>query len=89
MRLHVPPALKHRRFFYFWFGLMISVAGTQMRTWALFWHIPELTDQAIAPFAFVSGDVGSILGLLWFSHNWPQLTTYNSDGQAAAIAGAD
>lgn len=48
MRLHVPPALKHRRFFYLWLGLMISVAGTQMQTWALFWHIRELTDQPVA-----------------------------------------
>jgi MFS family permease len=48
MRLHIPPALKHRRFFYLWLGLMISVAGTQMQIWALFWHIRELTDQPIA-----------------------------------------
>jgi MFS family permease len=27
---------------------MISVAGTQMQIWALFWHIRELTDQPIA-----------------------------------------
>lgn len=48
MKLHIPPALKHRRFFYLWLGLMISVAGTQMQIWALFWHIRELTDQPIA-----------------------------------------
>jgi MFS family permease len=48
MKLHIPPALKHRRFFYLWLGLMISIAGTQMQIWALFWHIRELTDQPIA-----------------------------------------
>lgn len=48
MSLHIPPALKHRRFFYLWLGLVISVAGTQMQLWALFWHIRTLTDQPIA-----------------------------------------
>ena len=48
MHLYIPPALKHRRFFYLWLGLLISVAGTQMQIWALFWHIRELTDQPIA-----------------------------------------
>jgi MFS family permease len=28
--------------------MMISVAGSQMQIWALFWHIRELTDQPIA-----------------------------------------
>jgi MFS family permease len=46
--MRIPPALKHRRFFYLWLGLLISIAGTQMQTWALFWHIRELTDQPIA-----------------------------------------
>jgi MFS family permease len=44
----IPPALKHRRFFYLWLGLLISVAGTQMQIWAIFWHIRELTDKPIA-----------------------------------------
>jgi MFS family permease len=48
MQLHVPPALKHPRFFYLWLGLLISVAGSQMQIWAIFWHIRELTDQPIA-----------------------------------------
>ena len=48
MQLHIPPALKHRRFFYLWLGLLISVAGSQMQIWAIFWHIRELTDQPIA-----------------------------------------
>jgi len=46
--IRIPPALKHRRFFYLWLGLLISVAGTQMQIWAIFWHIRELTDKPIA-----------------------------------------
>ncbi len=46
--MRIPPALKHRRFFFLWLGLLISIAGTQMQIWALFWHIRELTDQPIA-----------------------------------------
>lgn len=46
--MHIPPALRHRRFFYLWLGLMISIAGSQMQVWALFWHIRTLTDQPIA-----------------------------------------
>src|SRR5512139_3439783 len=46
--IHVPPSLKHRRFFYLWFGQLLSIAGTQMQVWALFWHIRTLTDQPIA-----------------------------------------
>jgi MFS family permease len=46
--IHIPPALKHRRFFYLWLGQLISVSGTQMQIWAIFWHIRTLTDQPIA-----------------------------------------
>ena len=44
----IPPSLKHRRFFYLWSGQLLSIAGTQMQIWALFWHIRTLTDQPIA-----------------------------------------
>jgi len=37
MQLHIPPALRHRRFFYLWLGLLISVDGSQMQIWALVW----------------------------------------------------
>ena len=62
--MHIPPALKHRRFLYLWLGLIISIAGTQMQIWALFWHIRELTDQPIA-----LGGVGAarILPVIVFS----------------------
>ncbi|MEW6285984.1 MAG: MFS transporter [Chloroflexota bacterium] len=48
MKLRIPPSLKHRRFFYLWLGLLISIAGTQMQIWAIFWHIRTLTDEPIA-----------------------------------------
>jgi Arabinose efflux permease len=46
--IHVPPSLKNKRFFYLWLGQLLSIAGTQMQIWALFWHIRTLTDQPIA-----------------------------------------
>ena len=46
--IRIPPALRHRRFFYLWLGLLISVAGTQMQIWAIFWHIRTLTEEPIA-----------------------------------------
>jgi len=62
--MHVPPALKHRRFFYLWLGQLISVAGTQMQVWAIFWHIRTLTDQPIA----ISGvGLARILPVIFFS----------------------
>ena len=48
MALRVPPSLYHRRFRLLWLGMLISIAGTQMQTWALFWHIRTLTSQPIA-----------------------------------------
>lgn len=46
--LHVPPALKHRAFALLWVGLMISIVGSQMQQWALFWHISQLSKDPIA-----------------------------------------
>lgn len=48
MPLHLPPALRHRPYRLLWIGMMISIAGTQMQVWSLFWHIRTLTDQPIA-----------------------------------------
>ncbi len=45
---HIPPSLHHRRFLLLWSGLLISIAGSQMQLWALFWHIRTITDQPIA-----------------------------------------
>jgi MFS family permease len=46
--IHIPPALHHRRFRLLWLGLLISITGSQMQIWALFWHIRTITDQPIA-----------------------------------------
>lgn len=61
---HLPPALKHRNFTLLWVGMLISVAGSQMQLWALFWHIRELSDQPVA----VSGvGLARFLPILIFS----------------------
>jgi len=48
MALHIPPSLKHKKFFYLWLGQLISITGTQMQLWALFWHINQLNKNPIA-----------------------------------------
>ena len=48
MFIHIPPALKHRRFLLLWSGLLISVAGSRMQFAAILWHIRSLSDQPIA-----------------------------------------
>jgi len=45
---HIPPSLKHRRFFYLWLGSTLSIIGTRMQVWALFWHIDQLTHSPLA-----------------------------------------
>jgi MFS family permease len=64
MQLHIPPALYHRKFLLLWAGLLVSIAGSQMQIWTLFWHIRELTDQPIA-----LGGIGAarILPIIIFS----------------------
>ncbi|MGD2027247.1 MAG: MFS transporter [Anaerolineales bacterium] len=46
--LTIPPALKHRQFFILWLGQGISVIGSQMQVWALFWHIDQITRLPLA-----------------------------------------
>jgi MFS family permease len=46
--IHLPPALRYRRFTLLWGGLIVSVIGTQMQQWALFWHISQLSKAPIA-----------------------------------------
>ena len=41
----VPPALKSRPFLMYWIGHLISIAGSQMQLWALYWHLRTLSDQ--------------------------------------------
>ena len=46
--LRIPPALTHRNLALLWSGLLISMIGTQMQQWALFWHISTLSKDPIA-----------------------------------------
>ena len=46
--IKIPPSLHHRKFALLWVGMLVSVAGSQMQLWALFWHIRTLSDQPIA-----------------------------------------
>ena len=46
--MQIPPALRHRPYALFWFGMLISMAGSMMQVWTLYWHIRQLTDQPIA-----------------------------------------
>ena len=64
MSPRIPPALKHRSFFLLWLGQLISIAGTQMQIWALFWHIRTMTHHPIA-----LGGIGlaRILPVIFFS----------------------
>lgn len=55
--MRVPPALKRKPFLLLWAGLLVSITGSQMQAWALYWHIRNLTDQPIAV---------SVLGLVRF-----------------------
>jgi MFS family permease len=46
--IRLPPALRHRQFTLLWVGLIVSIIGTQMQQWALFWHISQLSLDPIA-----------------------------------------
>ena len=46
--IRIPPALKHRGFALIWSGLLVSMIGSQMQQWALFWHISQLSKDPIA-----------------------------------------
>jgi MFS family permease len=41
----MPPAFKSRPFTLYWIGHLVSVAGSQMQLWALYWHLRTLSDQ--------------------------------------------
>ena len=64
MTLHIPPSLHHKKFFYLWLGQLISITGTQMQLWALFWHVNQLNENPIA-----LGGIGMarILPVVFFS----------------------
>lgn len=48
MKIGLPPAFRHRRFFWLWLGLLLSITGSQMQLWALFWHVRQLSPNPIA-----------------------------------------
>ena len=62
--MHMPPSLHHKKFFYLWLGQLISITGTQMQLWALFWHVNQLNENPIA-----LGGIGMarILPVVFFS----------------------
>lgn len=64
--IHVPPSLKHRRFFYLWLGQLLSIAGTQMQIAALLWHIRTLTGEP-EPMALGGVGLARILPIIIFS----------------------
>lgn len=41
----LPPAFRSRTFTMYWVGHLISITGSQMQIWALYWHLRLLTDQ--------------------------------------------
>jgi len=53
--MQIPPALRHRRFAFFWVGLLLAWTGNQILIWAIPWQISNFTDN---PFAL--GGIGLI-----------------------------
>ena len=43
----MPPAFRSRPFTLYWIGHLVSVAGSQMQLWALYWHLRTLSDQPL------------------------------------------
>jgi MFS family permease len=43
----IPPAFKSRPFLMYWIGHLISIAGSQMQLWALYWHLRTISDQPV------------------------------------------
>ena len=46
--MQIPPSLRYRRYALLWSGMLISMAGSQMQMWALYWHVRTLSDQPAA-----------------------------------------
>jgi MFS family permease len=43
----VPPAFKSKKFRLYWIGHLISIAGSQMQLWSIYWHLRTLSDQPV------------------------------------------
>ncbi len=75
--MQFPPALRHKRYFYLWLGLLISIAGSQMQNAALHWHIRTLTDEP-NPLALGGIGLARILPVVIFSFlGGPVADTFN------------
>ncbi len=46
--MHIPPALRHRRFALFWVGILLAWTGNQFLMWAVPWQISGFTDSPLA-----------------------------------------
>src|SRR5574337_272665 len=46
--IRLPPALRHRGFTLIWVGLIVSMIGSQMQQWALFWHISLVSNPQLS-----------------------------------------
>ncbi|MGA2503476.1 MAG: MFS transporter [Anaerolineales bacterium] len=66
MKFSIPSALRNRRYFYLWLGLLISIAGSQMQIAAIFWHIRILTGNP-QPLALGGIGLARILPIIVFS----------------------
>jgi MFS family permease len=64
--VQLPPALQHYRYRYLWFGLLISIAGSQMQSAAIHWHIRDLTGEP-DPLALGGIGLARILPVIIFS----------------------
>jgi MFS family permease len=64
--MHIPAALRYRRYRLLWLGLMLSMAGSQMQVVAIHWHIRDLTG---VPNPLALGGIGlaRILPVIVFS----------------------
>lgn len=60
--IRLPPSLRHRQFALIWGGLIISMIGSQMQQWALFWHISRLSRDPIAVSVIGAVRFGAVLG---------------------------
>ena len=66
MKIHIPPALHYYRYRYLWFGLLISIAGSQLQFAAIHWHIRDLTGEP-NPLALGGIGLARILPVIVFS----------------------
>ena len=66
MKFQIPPALQYQRYRYLWFGLLVSIAGSQLQFAAIHWHIRDLT---VKPDPLALGGIGlaRILPVIVFS----------------------